>query len=132
MPAAIDPADAARKEAAKQALQPPAMPAEEQALADTVARQAIRPDVQAAPESEATGLELPKGFVRARVLRKGHNKIFTGQIDGTNPDAEAKFGKFKFGDVIPIEGRVALAQEENGHVEVLGPYRRSLGLPEEE
>lgn len=133
MAAPLNPDEQARKDAARAALQKPSIPAAEQAIADAAVHQ--RADTEAAAvkaeTSPLSGLELPEGYVRARVLRKGHERIYTGQIDGTNHDPEGKFTRYKFGDIIPLPGDVALAQEDNGLVEVQPAYRKMLGLPQE-
>lgn len=123
----------ARREAARQALLAPTIPAAEQAIADAPSHNRMQAvaEAMAAETAQTATLELPRGYVRARVLRKGHDKIYTGQIDGTNPDAEGKFTRFKFGEIIALPGDVALAQENNGNIEVQPAYRRMLGLPEE-
>lgn len=66
--------------------------------------------------------DIPDGFVRCRVLPKGHKKIATG---GLNEHSEKnKFPFHKRGDVLALPLSVAVAQEGNGLLEITDPISR--------
>ena len=114
--------DRARQRAASEALKAPAIPATQQAIADAGAhnKALVEGEALAALTAPRTADELPRGYVLARILKLGHEKIYTGQIDGTNHDAAGKFTRFKFGEIVPLPLEVAQAQEANGYVEIQG------------
>jgi hypothetical protein len=121
-----------KREAALDALRKPTIPANRQALVDAKEREAKRHE--AASRTVDTAAidpdELPEGWVLARVLRRGDNKIYTGQTDATQHVGEEKFTRYRFGEIVALEGHIARAQEENGNVEVQDAFRATLGLPQ--
>lgn len=121
--AAITAEDRARQAASAEALKDPTIPASLQAIADAPAHLKAITDAETLANLTANQMlgpdtPLPRGYVRARVLKRGHEKIYTGQIEGTNHDAEGKFTRFKFGDIVAFPLEIAQAQEENGYVEI--------------
>lgn len=119
----------AKREAAAEALSAPTISPTEQAIVDAMAHEAKKLEAEKLMAETAPSLKLPPGWVRARILRRGHGKIYTGQINGTK-HAEDKFTTFNFGDVVALPPDVAVAQEKNDNVEVLPEYRKALGLLE--
>lgn len=110
----------ARQEAAAAALQAPTIPADQQAIADAPAQNKalVEGEALAALTAPKIAAELPRGYVFARILKLGHDKIYTGQIDGTNPDPEGKFTRFKFGDIVALPLEIAKPQEDRGFLEI--------------
>ena len=79
------------------------------------ARAARKPKAPKVPDAPKVAA-LPEGHVRVRIMKRGHEKIFTGQtLEGqANP-----FPTYKQGDEAIIHGDTATKYEDAGLVEIL-------------
>lgn len=92
-----------------------------QAIVDAE-RLASQESVAAGADVPAFLKDIPEGFVRCRILPKGHKKVATG---GLNPNSLSnKFPFHRRGDHLALPLEVALAQEANGHLEITDPIDR--------
>jgi len=69
-----------------------------------------------ADEPTAAPAKKGKDTVKVRVLPKGDGKIATGEYD----KATNSFTYHKRGDQLELHPTIAEAQENNGHVEIVG------------
>jgi hypothetical protein len=67
-------------------------------------------------DTAARAKKLPEGHVAVRILKLGHEKIFTGK---TLPFATVKFPTFKRDEVTSMPRDAAAAYEDRGMVEIL-------------
>ena len=72
------------------------------------------PDTKTAPAPARS--RIPEGHVAVRILKLGHERIFTGK---TQPFETVKFPTFKRDDVTSMPRDAATAYEDRGMVEIL-------------
>ena len=72
------------------------------------------PDIRTVPA--AARPKIPEGHVAVRILKLGHERIFTGK---TQPFETVKFPTFKRDDVTAMPRDTASAYEDRGMVEIL-------------
>lgn len=69
------------------------------------------------PAETAATEELPPGYVRTRIMKRGHNKISTGLV---LPLEEVVFPNYKQGDIVAMPRDTAIHYEDDlGWVEIL-------------
>lgn len=90
--------------------------------------QKAEPVAQAAPVAEVPAEPakpvLQPGNVWCRITKRGHNKVSTGETRRNSTggygmeEGVESFPNFPYGAIIQLPGTIALAQEDNGYLEI--------------
>lgn len=69
-------------------------------------------------EDDVTGVEIPEGWLKVRILRLGDDRIFTGEQSAINERAQkGYFPRYKRNDFAFLPPELAASYEEKGWTE---------------